>query len=231
MLSGELPFESPELVTVLKLATTGSRPSLHALRPDLPDRVDVWVERALAIDREQRFASAGACVQELFACLGAPAALAAARGAQRGQSQQLVAAADRVARVLHDAAAALKRWTVGRADGGAKPAKQASEAKGAKKPRTRTQTDLKGTRKRSGKTLPNIPKLAPAKPHSPPAKPPPPPPPPGAKRARPLAPPGRTRPGATVPDAPPAAAAGKTPPLARGKLPPPPAAGRKRTHH
>ena len=37
--------------------TTGARPSLCKFRPDLPAEVDGWVELALALDREQRFAN------------------------------------------------------------------------------------------------------------------------------------------------------------------------------
>jgi eukaryotic-like serine/threonine-protein kinase len=54
-LSGKPPFLAGELLELLKLATTGKRPSLHALRPDLPKEVDEWVEQALAIEPDQRF--------------------------------------------------------------------------------------------------------------------------------------------------------------------------------
>jgi serine/threonine protein kinase len=53
-LTGKPPFAG-ELLDLVKLATTGARPSLHALRPDLPPEVDAWVEQALAIDPDQRF--------------------------------------------------------------------------------------------------------------------------------------------------------------------------------
>lgn len=54
-LSGKPPFLAGELLELLKLATTGKRPSLHALRPDLPKEVDLWVEQALAIEPDERF--------------------------------------------------------------------------------------------------------------------------------------------------------------------------------
>jgi len=54
-LSGKPPFLAGELLELLKLATTGKRPSLHALRPDLPKEVDSWVEQALAIEPADRF--------------------------------------------------------------------------------------------------------------------------------------------------------------------------------
>ncbi|HTA90291.1 MAG TPA: serine/threonine-protein kinase [Polyangiaceae bacterium] len=57
-LSGRLPFDTPSLVEKLKLVTTGDRPSVCALRPDLPRAVDDWMKRALAVEPEQRFQSA-----------------------------------------------------------------------------------------------------------------------------------------------------------------------------
>lgn len=54
-LAGRPPFFSDDISILLELATTAPRPSLHALRPDLPPEVDTWVRQALAIEREQRF--------------------------------------------------------------------------------------------------------------------------------------------------------------------------------
>jgi serine/threonine-protein kinase len=34
---------------------TGARPSLHALRPSLPRSIDMWLEKALAIEPGDRF--------------------------------------------------------------------------------------------------------------------------------------------------------------------------------
>lgn len=42
-------------ITLLKLATRGERPSLHALRPDLPAKIDDWVQAALAASPDERF--------------------------------------------------------------------------------------------------------------------------------------------------------------------------------
>jgi serine/threonine-protein kinase len=55
------------VLDILKLATTANRPSLLALRPDLPPKVDAWVELALAIDPNQRFDSVNAMWQALKA--------------------------------------------------------------------------------------------------------------------------------------------------------------------
>ncbi len=55
VLAGELPFAGASLQEKFLGATTGTRPSLVAKRPDLPREADDWVAAALAIDREQRF--------------------------------------------------------------------------------------------------------------------------------------------------------------------------------
>lgn len=65
-LAGELPFPNHSMQETLMLVTQAKRPSLHQRRPDLPPRVDAWVETALAIDREQRFQSVRACWNELL---------------------------------------------------------------------------------------------------------------------------------------------------------------------
>jgi serine/threonine-protein kinase len=56
VLSGRVPFESNDLFEKLEMVTKGKRPSLHALRPDLPSDIDTWVEQALAINPDYRFA-------------------------------------------------------------------------------------------------------------------------------------------------------------------------------
>jgi serine/threonine-protein kinase len=55
MLGGRVPFPVEGLREKLEAVTTGMRPSLHSLRPELPRAVDDWVERALAIDKNTRF--------------------------------------------------------------------------------------------------------------------------------------------------------------------------------
>ncbi len=54
-LTGQPPFLAPDLQQLLVQVTSAPRPSLHALRPDLPHDVDDWVGQALAIAREERF--------------------------------------------------------------------------------------------------------------------------------------------------------------------------------
>jgi serine/threonine-protein kinase len=63
--AGEVPFAASTLIDVVRMATRGPRPSLHAIRPDLPQAVDAWVARALAIEPKQRFQS----VRELWLSL------------------------------------------------------------------------------------------------------------------------------------------------------------------
>ncbi len=69
-LSGHLPFVGKTLHESLRLATSAERPSLHALRRELPDNVDIWVERALAIEPDERFRSIRACWAEFLWALG-----------------------------------------------------------------------------------------------------------------------------------------------------------------
>jgi eukaryotic-like serine/threonine-protein kinase len=54
-LAGRPPFVAEDVREMLELATTAERPSLCALRPDLPPGVDEWVEQSLAIEPNDRF--------------------------------------------------------------------------------------------------------------------------------------------------------------------------------
>ncbi len=71
-LSGKPPFDATDLATLLKDVSTGERPSLHALRPDLPPAVDDWVQQALAIDPDRRFLRARGMWNALVAVFGMP---------------------------------------------------------------------------------------------------------------------------------------------------------------
>ncbi|MCC6554608.1 MAG: serine/threonine protein kinase [Polyangiaceae bacterium] len=58
-LAGVPPFDSRRPLFEFILAVTqGDRPSLRAHRPGLPDRIDAWVQRALAVKPDARFQSA-----------------------------------------------------------------------------------------------------------------------------------------------------------------------------
>jgi serine/threonine-protein kinase len=56
-LGGRTPVPKGSLLDVCAWAMNGERPSLHALRPSLPRTVDIWVEKALAVDPNDRFQS------------------------------------------------------------------------------------------------------------------------------------------------------------------------------
>jgi serine/threonine protein kinase len=68
-LAGKMPFVSNNITDLIKCVSSGARPSLHALRPDLPRIIDDWVEHVLAIPRERRFANVAAAWRALLACL------------------------------------------------------------------------------------------------------------------------------------------------------------------
>jgi eukaryotic-like serine/threonine-protein kinase len=69
-LSGRLPPPSSNLLEICEWATTGARPSLRALRPTLPEPIDAWVQKALAIAPDERFPSVRAAFGALEAILG-----------------------------------------------------------------------------------------------------------------------------------------------------------------
>lgn len=61
VLAMQLPFNTKVPIDELLIQVTrADRPSLHALRGDLHPSIDDWVQRALAIDREDRFHSVAA---------------------------------------------------------------------------------------------------------------------------------------------------------------------------
>ena len=69
VLAGRVPFQGNSMVDLLRKVTAGPRPSLHALRPDLPPAVDEWVVQALAVDRALRFERVRAMWNALASCL------------------------------------------------------------------------------------------------------------------------------------------------------------------
>ena len=71
VLSGTVPFDTGDLFEKLNLVTTGKRPSLRALRPDLPPDIDYWVEQAMAIKPDDRFTRIRAMWNALRSTLGA----------------------------------------------------------------------------------------------------------------------------------------------------------------
>jgi len=70
VLAGQPPFPKTSLGDLMMKVTHDPRPSLHALRPDLPKEVDDWVEQSLAIDPDKRFVRVGAMWAVLAGILG-----------------------------------------------------------------------------------------------------------------------------------------------------------------
>jgi serine/threonine-protein kinase len=67
ILGGHPPFEHASLSTLSELVTRSKRPSLCALRPELPPALDGWVEKALAINPSDRYPT----ICETWEALGA----------------------------------------------------------------------------------------------------------------------------------------------------------------
>ena len=57
MLGGKLPFTGKKFVELMLAVARAPRPSLHALRPELPVAVDEWVKKALAASADARYQS------------------------------------------------------------------------------------------------------------------------------------------------------------------------------
>lgn len=70
-LGGRVPFEGATPREKLELVTRAPRPSLRALRPELPQEVDRWVSQGLAVAPDSRFYRARALWSALRAALGA----------------------------------------------------------------------------------------------------------------------------------------------------------------
>lgn len=68
-LAGRPPFVGEGVIQIMRQCATAPRPSLHALRPDLPPAVDDWVQAALAIDRNERFQTVRASWRALCTAL------------------------------------------------------------------------------------------------------------------------------------------------------------------
>jgi eukaryotic-like serine/threonine-protein kinase len=68
-LTGKLPFDAPDLMGKMSAVTSGPRPSVIALRPELSPAVDVWMNRALAIQRDERYQTGSDFYEALAAAL------------------------------------------------------------------------------------------------------------------------------------------------------------------
>ena len=77
MLTGRLPFEADEPLALASLHVTEAAPSIAALRPDAPPRLESLAAAALAKDPDERPRNGAALVAELGGIAAAPAAAAA----------------------------------------------------------------------------------------------------------------------------------------------------------
>jgi serine/threonine-protein kinase len=68
-LAGRPPFVGDDVIQIMRQCSSAPRPSLHALRPDLPAAVDDWVQAALAIERDERFSTVRASWRALTTVL------------------------------------------------------------------------------------------------------------------------------------------------------------------
>jgi eukaryotic-like serine/threonine-protein kinase len=71
-LANRMPFEGTTLQDKFRMTTTAPRPSLRALRPDLPADIDDWVQEVLAIDPDGRFHAIRGAWNALLSSLQAP---------------------------------------------------------------------------------------------------------------------------------------------------------------
>jgi serine/threonine-protein kinase len=55
-LAGQVPFSAPSPLDLFMKVLKDPRPRLSPLRPELSPEIDTWVARALAVDRDQRYA-------------------------------------------------------------------------------------------------------------------------------------------------------------------------------
>jgi YVTN family beta-propeller protein len=69
-LAGEPPFQRPRAVATLFAHTTEPPPSLHHVRPELPEDIDAVLARALAKDPDGRYASCRELVHSARGALG-----------------------------------------------------------------------------------------------------------------------------------------------------------------
>ena len=68
-LAGRPPFVGESVIQIMRQCSSAPRPSLHALRPDLPPAVDDWVKSALAIERDELFTTVRASWRALTTAL------------------------------------------------------------------------------------------------------------------------------------------------------------------
>ena len=114
-LTGKLPFDTPDLIGKMTAVTTGPRPTVSAVRSDLPKAVDSWMSRALAINPAERFQTGSELHEALKAALRGeeyPVASAEASGIRPvGGAVDSIAPTSALASAWKTATSLLKRIT------------------------------------------------------------------------------------------------------------------------
>jgi serine/threonine protein kinase len=117
-LTGKLPFDAPDLMGKMNAVTSGPRPSVLAVRRDLPRAVDVWMNRALAIQRDERYQTGGDFYEALAAALRGqelPLATAEASGIRRlASGTEAAPRKNALVSAWQTATSLLKRFTAAR---------------------------------------------------------------------------------------------------------------------
>ncbi|HWH55168.1 MAG TPA: protein kinase [Gaiellaceae bacterium] len=68
LLTGDVPYEGDNFVTVAMRHVNDPVPSVRTYRPDVPQRLDWAIQRAMAKDHEERYGSMEEFAEELEAC-------------------------------------------------------------------------------------------------------------------------------------------------------------------
>jgi eukaryotic-like serine/threonine-protein kinase len=113
-LTGQIPFDVPDLIGKMTAVTSGPRPSVLALRPGLAPSIDAWMSRALAVEPNDRFQTGGDFYESLAAALRGeswPAAEEAEAPTQRGIEDAAPERKNALSNAWKAAASLLKRFT------------------------------------------------------------------------------------------------------------------------
>lgn len=67
-ITGALPFRGETILELMMAVTSGPRPRIHDVRPDLSPDIDAWVEQALSVSPSDRFSSINGTWRALRNC-------------------------------------------------------------------------------------------------------------------------------------------------------------------
>jgi serine/threonine-protein kinase len=129
-LTGKLPFDVPDLIAKMTAVTSGPRPSVVALRADLPRNIDGWMSRALAVEPSDRFRTGTEFYEALAAALRGEAwpSPDAEAPTQHGVDESAPERKSALANAWQAAASLLKRFTGPRESLSSPPAPATSSA-------------------------------------------------------------------------------------------------------